>query len=265
MKRRYRILFVLVGTALLVSGVLAAWKYRRSGRWRYAEHFSPGWSLPAKPLTVMTYNIEFGNRLPEALEVIRRESPDIVCLQEIRESQLPEIESALGMSAVWWASWNLFGGGEWGNVVLSRGRVSEAHSIPTSSGGSFGVWAVVEIEGSRFVVASVHLMHMKTEGAGFAAREIEIQSLLNAVEKAGAPVLIAGDFNNPPMGANYGLLTSKFTDLSEGSGATLPSSMPLVRADYVFGTKEWKRSSARRIDVKISDHRPVVVVVGTGK
>ncbi|MCC6741227.1 MAG: endonuclease/exonuclease/phosphatase family protein [Planctomycetia bacterium] len=251
---------LLASVAIAGTGVLA-WKLWRLPRGRYAERFSGNWSLPATSLTVVTYNVEFGNRLPEAIEVIRRERPDVVCLQEIREAQLPALERELGMSGVWWGSFNLFGGGEWGNVVLSRGKVLEAHSIPGAPAGSFGVWAAVELDGARFVVGSVHLMHMKTDGAGFAAREREIRSLLAAIDAAGAPALIAGAFNNPPLGGNYDLLTGRLIDLSAGSGATLPNPIPLLRVDYVFGTREWSAETARRIDSKVSDHRPVVAVV----
>jgi endonuclease/exonuclease/phosphatase family metal-dependent hydrolase len=260
-----RLLAALGGLALLVAGAVAGWWLLFRQPPRYADRFTPRWRIPAKPISILTYNIEFGNRLAEALEVIRRESPDVVCLQEIRQAQLPEIERSLSMSGVWWPSSNLFGGGEWGNVVLARGSVGEAHSIPGAPAGSFGVWAAVECHGGRFIVASIHLMHMKTAGAGFQAREREIRALVDAVEKSGAPILVAGDFNNPPMGGNYELLTARLTDLGAGTGATLPSSFPLLRADYIFGTKEWQGESARRVDVTVSDHLPVIAVVRAGK
>jgi endonuclease/exonuclease/phosphatase family metal-dependent hydrolase len=48
--------------------------------------------------------------------------------------------------------------------------------------------------------------------------------------------------------------------LSEGIGLTHPDWVPILRIDYVFGTGEWERVSAKRIPTTISDHYPVIVV-----
>lgn len=222
--------------------------------------FRAGWELPKRPVRVVTFNIEFGNRLEEALEIVRVETPDVVCLQEIRPNQVRTIEKALAMEGAWFTSSNLIQDGAWGNAVFARGRVTEAQSIPNPGGGSFGMWAAVELDGARFLAGSIHLMHAKTAGAGFATREREIRALVDALGKAGGPAIVAGDFNNPPAGENYDLLTGALTDLGTGAGGTFPSKLPLLRIDYVFATREWEAESAKVISTTVSDHRPLVVV-----
>jgi len=67
-----RILIGILGLVLLV--LAAAWGLWHSGYFRGSSRasalvsFRPGWRLPCQSIKVMTYNIEFGNRLDEALE-----------------------------------------------------------------------------------------------------------------------------------------------------------------------------------------------------
>ncbi len=58
------------------------------------------------------------------------------------------------------------------------------------------------------------------------------------------------------------MLSSVLADASAGSGATITSSVPLLRIDYVFATREhWQPVSARIVDTQVSDHRPVIAVI----
>lgn len=223
--------------------------------------FQGGWRLPSKPVKLLTYNVGFGKELDKTIDLIKREDPDIVCLQELLEVQVAMVEKGLGMKGFWVHSSNHGDNGETGKALFTRGLLSEPQTMPNPKGGSFGVWAAVEIHGGRFLVGSIHLMDLKAPRAGYPARNREIDALIEAVKNVGAPFLCAGDFNNPPTSVNYDRLTKHFTDLGKESGPTHASRMPLLRVDYVFGTREWEPLSAKTIKTTLSDHYPVVVVI----
>ncbi len=260
-KRRRRWPWVIAGIILAFAGaIVVALTVPLVGDFELVDKstFTPTWALPEREITVVTYNIEFSRRLDDALALVKAQNPDVVCLQVIRLELMPKIERELGMSGAWIGQ---YGSSEWGNAVLAKGRVTEAQSIPSARGGSFGAWAAVEIDGARFVVGSVHLLHAKSLTGGFAARERQVRSIGAAVCDIGAPVIIAGDFNTPPVGTNYQIMTAAMEDVGVGTGATLPSSYPLVRADYVFASREWQGLSARTLTSRISDHQPVVALL----
>ena len=206
--------------------------------------FTSGWSLPRKPVKVATYNFAFGKRLDDCIELLKREEPDIVCVQEILEKDLGRIEAGLGMKGTWFGSSNQSDDGFYGKALLARGKLTEPQTLPNPKGGSFGAWAAVEIHGGRFLAGSLHFRDLKAPRAGFPARENEIRALRDAVRKVGAPAIFGGDLNTPSNSGNYELLTEWFTDLSADSGMTHPSRLPVVRIDYVFGTEEWEAISA---------------------
>ncbi|HKQ50666.1 MAG TPA: endonuclease/exonuclease/phosphatase family protein [Phycisphaerae bacterium] len=209
----------------------------------------------------MTFNIKFGERLDEALDVIRAAQPDVACLQEIKPSQVSYIEDNLGVNGYWAPSSNLIGDAAWGNAVFARGRLDQVQSLRVPGGGAFGVWATVEMDGGRFIVASVHLMHAKRKYGGILERIRETEAMLDAHRRLEAPAIIAGDFNEPAWGAVHRLLRGRFIDAGQESGNTLPAGFPIARVDYVFCSDDWEPESARTAATTISDHRPVVVVL----
>lgn len=221
-RRRWKLILLLILVAVSIVIVLDRYPLRSRVRQPDQPEFSGSWRLPDAPLTAMTYNIRFGERLDEALSIIRA-----AC----------------------------------GNAVFARGRISSLQAIPNRPGGSFGIWGVAETLGGRFLLGSVHLTHAKSAGGGFAARKREIDTLLKAWHAAGAPAIIAGDFNNTPIAGNYKTLTGSLVDASAGSGATLSSKFPAVRVDYVFASREWKPQAAHTIAATVSDHRPIVVTL----
>ncbi|MBK8266789.1 MAG: endonuclease/exonuclease/phosphatase family protein [Planctomycetes bacterium] len=252
---------------ILLATVIGAAAYPRWGWWvaSFAEARPAGpWRMPNGPVNVVTYNIKFGEGLDEALAVVLAEKPDIVCLQETRPSQTGEIEKKLGMEGYWTPSSNLIGDAAWGNSIFVRGKLGPVEALRTDDGKSFGVWGAAEVNGGRFIVASVHLMHFKKKGDfGVRQRLRETRAILKAIEKLDAPAIVAGDFNEPTVASFiHPIMRQRFENAVPDCAATLPANMPVVCIDFVYCTREWEALGGRAIGTAISDHRPVVARVG---
>src|SRR5207248_530754 len=103
---------------------------------------------------------------------------------------------------------------------------------------------VLAVNGKRLTVLNVHLSTAAT-GATLTRRSMPLPAYLRhtaavrweqvttLLRVAGdrSPLLIAGDFNNPPRGRLYGRLTGRFQDAFSaagwGLGDTFPSGFPL--------------------------------------
>jgi endonuclease/exonuclease/phosphatase family metal-dependent hydrolase len=96
--------------------------------------------------------------------------------------------------------------------------------------------AVLEIGGARLIAASVHL------DLASAPRLRHVEELVARLERVHAefraPVVVAGDVNEEPGGAAWGLLAGHFRDAyaaaPHGQAMTFSSSRPRRRIDGVF-------------------------------
>ena len=99
-----------------------------------------------------------------------------------------------------------------------------------------------------------------------AARAAQVTELLRIANSTSPPLLIAGDFNNPPRGRLYQRMTDRFQDafraVGWGLGDTYPANLPVLRIDYVFAGEgiAVRRCTVPR--VLASDHRPTIVEIG---
>ena len=171
-------------------------------------------------LNVMTYNIRYGTaddgenrwsaRRRMVFDAIRRQSPDVVGLQEALDGQLHEITTALpGYAVVGVGREDGREKGEYAAILFrkSRLRVAEAGTfwfsdtpgVPGST--SWGnrvtricTWArFIDHDGRAFWHFNVHLDHESQ-----ASRERSTQLLLERIEARSVrdePVIVTGDFN----------------------------------------------------------------------
>jgi endonuclease/exonuclease/phosphatase family metal-dependent hydrolase len=124
--------------------------------------------------------------------------------------------------------------------------------------------ASVTLDGASWCVASVHLSTDPTE------RQRQLPSLLAALP-SGAPLVVAGDVNEGPVGPVFRRLASRFQDCfvaagaGDATGATSPSASPVRRIDAIFADPAVTVVSCQVVDTpgveRASDHRPVLAVL----
>jgi exodeoxyribonuclease-3 len=152
-------------------------------------------------LRIATYNVNGVNgRLPVLLRWLEEQSPDIVCLQELKAPQekFPEAAiRALGYDAIWHGqkSWN-------GVAILSRvGEIHETRrGLPNDPDPSQSRYIEAAVNG--VLVAGLYLPNGNPRpGPKFEYKLAWFEALITHAADllgTGAPVVLAGDFNVMP-------------------------------------------------------------------
>lgn len=228
-----------------------------------------------KTLRIMTYNIHVGVGMDKKLdleriaEVINRERPDLVGLQEVdrgvkRTEGKDEIAELAKLTRMDFSfAHNLdYQGGQYGVAILSRFLIQHAdhqkYENRRESERRGMLRVEVEVDGKKVNFVTTHLDYQYEDG-----RLFETEQMLRHVDGLAGPLIIAGDFNDEPVGSSYKLLRSKFDDAWAGNktaGFTYPADKPTKRIDYIFyrATDRMRVKKAWTVNTLASDHLPVM-------
>lgn len=255
----------------------------------YNDKYGDRAVIPPKgqSLRVMTYNI-YGARatspanaadLDAIAEVIRRQNPDFVTLNEVDVftnrtgkdvHQARDLAEKLGME--WHFSKAIDrDGGEYGDAVLSKYPILEKRSyrLPCAAeqpGEDRSLCVIrVQIDGKDLYVASTHLDHL----SGDASRLVQATEIrrIRGTELEG-DLILCGDLNAIPSSNVIATMTSFLTNTGPIDQYTFPSDDPSRKIDYImyapiehFGVQNCQVVSRgdQQVDgVDASDHRPVI-------
>jgi endonuclease/exonuclease/phosphatase family metal-dependent hydrolase len=237
----------------------------------------PCLTVHAKTLRVMTYNIHVGVGMDKKLDlqriadVINRERPDLVGLQEVdrgvrRTEGKDEIVELARMTQMEFAfAPNLdYQGGKYGVAILSRWPIKNTlHRMFENKRESERRGMLhVEIEVDKKIVnfVTTHLDYQFEDG-----RLFETEQLMKFLEGAKGPLIVVADLNDIPEGSAYRLMRTKFDDAwvtsrARGDGFSYPADKPLKRIDHIF-YRSGDRVRAKKawvVATLASDHIPVV-------
>lgn len=255
----------------------------------YNDKYGDRAVIPPKgqSLRVMTYNI-YGARatspanaadLDAIAEVIRRQNPDFVTLNEVDVftnrtgkdvHQARDLAEKLGME--WHFSKAIDrDGGEYGDAVLSKYPILEKRSyrLPCAAeqpGEDRSLCVIrVQIDGKDLYVASTHLDHL----SGDASRLVQATEIrrIRDTELEG-DLILCGDLNAIPGSNVIATMTSFLTNTGPIDQYTFPSDDPSRKIDYImyapiehFGVQNCQvvsRGDQQVGGVDASDHRPVI-------
>ena len=255
----------------------------------YNDKYGDRAVIPPKgqSLRVMTYNI-YGARatspanaadLDAIAEVIRRQNPDFVTLNEVDVftnrtgkdvHQARDLAEKLGME--WHFSKAIDrDGGEYGDAVLSKYPILEKRSyrLPCAAeqpGEDRSLCVIrVQIDGKELYVATTHLDHL----SGDASRLVQATEIrrIRDTELEG-DLILCGDLNAIPSSNVIATMTSFLTNTGPIDQYTFPSDDPSRKIDYImyapiehFGVQNCQvvsRGDQQVGGVDASDHRPVI-------
>ncbi len=260
--------------ALVVAGPLM----------NFSAPLSQLWTRPPadrERLRVVTFNtaaIPF--RDSAFRDWLDRERIDVVCFQEVRETQ-PKVRAAFG------AGWHFsrgttiatryeivaempkfeetFGGGELWTGFLELVRVSNA-------GGDGIPRRFAALADNSLRPSATQRRQNRRRPPTLVVVATGTRALLGAVAGAGnLPLVLAGDFNLPADDSTMVALRDHFrfayAEAGWGYGYTKPSNLPWVRIDHILMGPEWSATWCRVGPDFGSDHLPLVAelaLIGTG-
>lgn len=226
-------------------------------------------------IRVASYNVralrDDQGALARVIAVLR---PDVLCVQEVppfylwwRRRALPQV-TGMRLAA---------GGRTSGVAVLVGPRATVSHVEHHRLRWFFGLeWramaiAVVEVEGTRLAVGSVHL-DLHSGARMWHITEVAARIEAAAAEHRAFPVL-AGDFNEQPTEPAWEYLSRRFTDgysvAPRGDGFTYSAGRPDKRIDAIFtgpgltvhACGDADESPALEDLRAATDHRPVAAEI----
>jgi len=230
-----------------------------------------------KTLRVMTFNIHVGVGMDKKLdlqriaEVIIRERPDLVGLQEVdrgvrRTEGIDEIAELAKMTRMDYAfGHNLdYQEGQYGVAILSKfliQKIDHRKYENRREAERRGMLRVeIDIGSHKINFATTHLDYQRDDG-----RLFETEQLLRFLADVKNPLIVVGDFNDEPAGSAYKLMPTKFEDAWIGSrakedGFSYPADKPSKRIDYIFYrvSDGLRAKKAWVVKTQASDHLPVM-------
>jgi endonuclease/exonuclease/phosphatase family metal-dependent hydrolase len=219
-------------------------------------------------LRIVTFNIEFGEHVDGAIDLLSRagplHSPDILILQEMDLVGVERLSHALALNYVFVPSAvHPSSHRDFGVAILSPWPMADARKIPLPHQHRFRklrrAAAAATIHASSGVVLA-YAVHLETQlGASDADRRDQADAVVKDAEAWSGPLVIAGDFNGG--GGVQAVAASGFLWLTRKVRRTsgmFAFDHILVRGLCPASTP----AAAKGLDVRgISDHRPVWAVV----
>jgi endonuclease/exonuclease/phosphatase family metal-dependent hydrolase len=233
---------------------------------------SPTTEEPRTNFRLMTYNIHQGFNagqvpsLDNLVDVISRESPDVLLLQEVvRGWMIDEQHDGLSVLAERLGMPYVFGpniGDLYGNAILSRFPMTDVKRVhfavqPSAKHQPRGA---VGVRIGEVLIVTTHLDEIQDKESS-AIRQEQVRTIFR--EWDGEKVaIIAGDLNANPGDLEMGLFSEAgYGDLAEPAGPTTTMDDPQKRIDYIWGVGVIGTNPHTVMALGASDHRAVVVNV----
>ncbi|TCO49161.1 endonuclease/exonuclease/phosphatase family metal-dependent hydrolase [Kribbella antiqua] len=237
---------------------------------------------PARPLTVMTYNIHHGAGIDGALDLeriavlIEKSGADVVGLQEVDRhwsarsnwvDQPAWFAQRLKMHYAYAANLDLppLNPGEprrqYGTAILSRYPIQDFSNTllplyPTGEQRGLAV-ASIKVRGADLRFANTHLTSNNNS-----ERLEQAQKVVSLLGTSTTPTLLVGDLNARPDAPEIKTLTALLNDtwpeVGVGPGYTIEADNPTARIDYLLHSSQLEPTAASVPLSLASDHLPVV-------
>ena len=231
---------------------------------------SPAIEEPRNTFRVMTYNIHQGFNagqvpsLDNLVDVISRESPDVLVLQEVvRGWMVDEQHDSLSVLAERLAMPYVFApniGDLYGNAILSRFPMTDVRRIhfAVQSSTRHQPRGAVGVRVGNVLIVTTHLDDVTDSSA---IRQEQVRTILREWDGEKLAI-VAGDMNAEPSALEMSLFSEAgYGDLAEPAGPTTTMDDPPKRIDYIWGIGVISSNPHTVMALGASDHRAVVVNV----
>ncbi len=226
---------------------------------------------------LLSWNIWMGKYLPEIVDLLRKEHPDIIAFQEVIQDQGGKNNTAETIAKKLGYHWEFAPVTsfthegrtvDWGEAILSRYDIDTSKVLELSiDPRHVGLLANIRIGNQTLHVISTHLTH--THQSASVHQEEEALSLVRQTPKD--RTIIMGDFNALPESKTIGIMNDSLTladSANQPTWCVYPDGCPTCypgavkdRLDYIFTTRDLTVSNYRVIPSDGSDHLPIAATV----
>jgi endonuclease/exonuclease/phosphatase family metal-dependent hydrolase len=273
-KRKRRIVLAIFGAVVLFAlQAYTAENYPARNYPSYSGQYAVESPEPVEALSVVSYNIWFGEDIDQAISELReiqsQKELDIVLLQEMDEIGTEQIARELHLNYVYFpAAIEPTYDRNFGNAILSRWPLVDArklilpHKSLSNRMNRIATRATIRIHDTEILVYSIHTESIFSL---LQFRRDQYTAVLDDVGPAARFVIIGGDFNSftesdvneiEQIYRQAGL-----TRLSEGSGPTLIQYGVELTPDHIFAKGFEVEEAGILAGATASDHLPVWVIL----
>lgn len=239
----------------------------------FSGKYAPESLQPVDSLTVVTYNIWFGEDISQALSELREigsQSPlDIILLQEMDEDGTEKLARELALNYVYFpAAIEPTYHHNFGNAILSRWPLVDPHKLilPHRSLSNrmnrTATRATIQIDGAGILVYSVHTESIFTLPQ---FRAEQYTSILRDIDPTAEFVIIGGDFNTFTQTAVNKIENSyqqaSLSRVSADIGYTVDKYGIQLTPDHIFTKGLVGEETGKLTSATASDHLPMWVTV----
>ena len=291
-KRIILLVFVLPIVVAVVFATLLLFSHG-SPKDNYAHH-----------LSVLTYNTHQMGMYEKAhqnrvIRYLQRQDADIICLQEVdvykneKYLTLPELRKALEKYPYTYFDFKIYNKRhQYGLAVFSKYPLSNKNTVRYSSRGNISDYCDVAVGKDTFRLFNNHLESNRLEikdlpdsiessalvesaqrisdklESARKVRQLQAEAIRAEISKSPYPVIVAGDFNTPPV--SYSYIKIRGCDLRDCFlatswcewGATFSRRHIGLRIDYLLCSKELHPISTHIDHLNCSDHYPMTAIIG---
>ncbi len=229
--------------------------------------------------TIMTYNVNFGvscegeENIENQANIIKNQNPDWVALQEIDNNcvrsgninQAQYFGNYTNLNGIF-GEFVEFDGGSYGMAVLSRFDILSTKflTLPSTIEPKIAIIQIIQIKKYlKMALVNIHL-----DFANSKIQIMQIEKLINYLNKLNLPVIIAGDFNAEPLSPSLELLESTgFQSINKDHKRyTFNGKNPTLEIDHIL-YKNYEDILIQPVMIQVindpiaSDHRPIIAKI----
>lgn len=241
-------------------------------------------------LKLVSLNIERSKHLDRVLPFLERERPDVFCVQELHEVDIPHFEKVVGPCAAFAAVTRHFADPPsieelvMGSAIFTRHSVvsqkivyyrgSQAHALSAPAKEIMEDIPLVvcdaELDGTIYRSITTHFTWTQG-GAPTEQQRIDVRALVAILGQSGDFVL-CGDFNAPRGGEIWTMLTETYHDNIppeyktsldvnlHRAGKGKPHELANKMVDGLFTTPGYRASNVR-LEFGVSDHAAIIAAI----
>lgn len=283
---------VIIALVLIVGGIYELRKYIQ------IDILQPPVEQ-SESLTIMSYNTMMGLKMvnnkrkvtPKSRQALndllhQDQSVDVLCAQEVSDfareaiteiGQLPYVHQIGGRSA----------------AIFSKYPIINKGALPFGKKVNSCLWADIATPHDTLRIYSAHLESIRLDRESYSmltddqeyerdkairglkdmmtkyhkyaiVRSEQVDMVKESIAKSPHPVILCGDFNDPPMSYTYQELSEQLDDAfiscGAGIGSTWIGHVPMLRIDYILSDPELECVRYRTITSSLSDHYPIKAV-----